>query len=107
MHVERFARGVINSGVLDFYIAMTFFATVIFFVLNVHLYTPMEILLWTFIVTVGAKGFANLMLGLLISLYDLSKVEEKNNFNQESEKINQMISELKLQEIEKSNNKQS
>ena len=105
MYVEKFASGVLKSGVLDTYVAASFFGTVIFFVLNIHLYTPMEILLWTFIVTIGAKGLANLMLGLIIALYDLKQIEEKNKFERDSEKIDQLIAQLKLQEIEKTNNK--
>ena len=105
MYVEKFASGVLKSGVLDTYVAITFFATVIFFIINIHLYTPMEILIWTFIITIGAKGIANLMLGLLIALYDLQQIKEKNNFEKESERIDQLLAQLKLQEIEKSNNK--
>jgi hypothetical protein len=105
MYVERFAGGVLKSRVLDTYVAASFFGTVIFFILNIHLYTPMEILIWTFIVAIGSKGLANLMLGLLISLYDLSQIEEKNNFDKESERIDQLIAQLKFQEIEKANDK--
>jgi hypothetical protein len=105
MYIEKFTRGVLRSRVLDTYVAASFFGTVIFFIVNIHLYTPMEVLMWTFVVTIGAKGLANLMLSLMISLFDLSQVEEKNNFEQESERINQLLSELKLQEIEKSNDK--
>jgi hypothetical protein len=105
MYVERFASGVLKSGVLDTYVAVSFFGTVIYFVLNIHLYTPMEILMWTFIVAIGAKGLANLMLGLVIALYDLGQIEEKNNFEKESERIDQLLAQLKFQEIEKTNEK--
>jgi hypothetical protein len=105
MYIERFASGVLKSGVLDTYVAVSFFGTIIYFVLNVHLYTPMEILLWTFIVAIGAKGLANLMFGLIIAMFDLGQIEEKNKFEQESERIDQLLAQLKFQEIEKTNDK--
>ena len=105
MYIEKFTSGVLKSGVLDTYVAVTFFGTIIFFVLNIHLYTPMEILMWTFIITIGAKGLANLMLGLVIALYDLKQIEERNNFDRESDRIDQLLAQLKFQEIEKTNDK--
>ena len=69
MIVERFGQSVVNSGILKFFIATGFFATLIFFVLNSHVYTPFEIIFWVIAATVALKGLSNLMLSLIILLF--------------------------------------
>ncbi len=48
MVVEKFSQGVVNSGIFRLYIATGFFATLIFFVINADLYTPLEMIFWNY-----------------------------------------------------------
>jgi len=66
MIVERFSQDVINSGLFRLFIATGFFATIIFFVINAELFTPLEMILGTMGITVFLKGVSNIMLSMII-----------------------------------------
>ena len=74
--VEKFFYKILKTRLIDTYVATAFFATTIFFILNISLYTPTEILLWVIIVTLAFKGLAHLMVAVVILFFDLSKREE-------------------------------
>lgn len=98
MVVERFSQNVLNSGVFRLFIATGFFATLIFFVINADFYTPLEMIAGVMGVTVMLKGLSNVMLGFIISLFNLENKEEEFDFKFNKEKIDVMLSELAVQE---------
>ena len=105
MVVERFSQSVINSGIFRLFIASGFFATVIFFVINAELFTPLEMIFGIMGVTIILKGIANLMLSLIISFFSLENKRNELDFKYNEEKIESMLSELNVQEVLSSNKK--
>jgi len=103
MVIERFSQTVINSGVFRLYIAIGFFATLIFFILNAELFTPMEMILGIMLITVILKGVSNIMLSLIISLFSLDNKRKEFEFKYNEEKIQIMLNELSVQEVIDSN----
>lgn len=98
MVIERFSQSVINSGIFRFYIGTGFFATLIFFVLNAQMFTPIDMIIGVIAVTVALKGISNLMLSMIILLFSLDNKESEMDFKYNVEKIDAMLSELKVQE---------
>ncbi len=98
MIVENFSQSVINSGVFRLLIGTGFFATLIFFVINATLFTPLEMVFWIIVVTVVLKGIANMMLSLLIMLFSFDNKKSEFDFKYNEEKINTMLNELVMQE---------
>uniref|UniRef100_UPI0040476E01 hypothetical protein n=1 Tax=Aliarcobacter sp. TaxID=2321116 RepID=UPI0040476E01 len=103
MVVERFSQTVINSGIFKLYIATGFFATLIFFTINADLFTPMEMILGIILVTVVLKGISNMMLSLIISLFNLDNKKSEFDFKYNEEKIQAMLSELTIKDVIDSN----
>ena len=99
MIIERFSQTVINSGVFRLYIAAGFFATLIFFTVNADFFTPMEMILGIILVTVTLKGVSNLMLSLIISLFNLDNKRSEFDFKYNEEKIQVMLNELSVKEV--------
>ena len=104
MVIERFSQTVINSGVFRFYIATGFFATLIFFIINADLFTPMEMILGIILITIVLKGVSNMMLSLIISLFSLENKTNEFNFKYNEEKIQLMLNELTVKDISDANN---
>lgn len=102
MVVERFSQNVINSGIFRLYIAVGFFATLIFFVINADVFSPLEMVLGIIGVTIALKGISNMMLSLIILLFNLDNKKAELDFKYHSEKIDSLISELNVQEATKS-----
>jgi polyferredoxin len=96
--VERFSQNVINSGMFRLYIATGFFATVIFFVINAELFTPMEMTLGIIGITIILKGISNMMLSLIILLFSLNNKREELDFKYHSEKIDSLMNEFNIQD---------
>ena len=105
MIIERFSQTVINSGVFRLYIATGFFATLIFFIINADLFTPMEMILGIILITIVLKGVSNMMLSLIISLFSLENKRNEFNFKYNEEKIQLMLNELTIKDVSDSNNK--
>lgn len=105
MIVERFSQEVINSGVFRLYIATGFFATLIFFVVNADLFTPIEMILGIIGITIILKGVSNMMLSLIIALFSLDGKRNELDFKYNEEKIDAMLNELSVNEIVKTNQK--
>lgn len=99
MVVERFSQNVINSGLFRLYIATGFFSTLIFFVINAELFTPMEMIIGILGITIILKGISNIMLSLIISLFSLENKRAEIDFNYNDEKIDAMMNELNVQDI--------
>lgn len=103
MVIERFSQTVINSGVFRLYIAIGFFATLIFFTFNADLFTPMEMMLGIILITIILKGVSNIMLSLIISLFSLDNKRKEFDFKYNEEKIQIMLNELSVKEVIDSN----
>jgi len=101
MVVEKFSQGVVNSGIFRLYIATGFFATLIFFVINADLYTPLEMIFGIIAVTVILKGISNMMLSLIILLFSLDNKRSELDLKYNEEKIDAMLAELSVQEAQK------
>lgn len=99
MVVERFSQDVINSGIFRLYIATGFFATLIFFVVNADFFTPLEMLFGIMGVTIILKGLSNMMLSMIISFFSLDNKKQELDFKYNEEKIEAMLSELNVQDI--------
>lgn len=99
MIIERFSQTVINSGIFRIYIATGFFATLIFFVINAELFTPFEMILGTMLITIVLKGMSNIMLSLIISLFNLDNKRNEFDFKYNEEKIQVMLNELSVKEV--------
>jgi hypothetical protein len=98
MVTEAFTKKLIRSRVLDSYVAASFFATIIFFVLNAAYYTAFEMIFWVVLITIAFKGFANIMLSLSISLVQLDNEEDKIEFEKSSNKLEALVNDLAIQE---------
>lgn len=105
MVIERFSQNVVSSGVFKLYIATGFFATLIFFVVNADLFTPMEMLLGIIGVTIILKGISNMMLSLIILLFSFDNKQAELDFQYNSEKIDAMLAELSIKEATAANTK--
>ncbi len=103
MIIERFSQTVINSGIFRLYIAMGFFATLIFFTVNADLFTPTEMILGIILITIVLKGISNVMLSLIISLFSLDNKRNEFDFKYNEEKIQVMLNELSVKEVIDSN----
>jgi len=103
--VERFSQNVVSSGLFKLYIATGFFATLIFFVVNADLFTPFEMLLGIVSVTVVLKGVTNMMLSLIILLFNFDNKQAEIDFEYNSEKIDSLLAELSIKEATANNAK--
>lgn len=99
MVVERFSQNVLNSGVFRLYIGTGFFATLIFFVINADLFTPIEMIIGIIGVTILLKGLTNIMFSLVILLFSLENKRSELDFKYNEEKIDAMLNELNIKEI--------
>ena len=97
MIIENFVVKVIKTKIFETYVATGFFAAVIFFIFNSHLYTPTEIILGVVLLTVALKAVTNMMLSLLILLFDYSSKEDEAKFKLEDERLNLLLSEMQMQ----------
>ena len=106
MVIERFSQDVLNTGLFRLYTATGFFATLIFFVLNSHLFTPIEMVFWLVLASILFKALSNLMLGLIIALFNLENKRQEIDLRYNEEKIDAMLSELNIKDIDEMSNKQ-
>ena len=104
MIIERFSKTVIASGIFRFYVAIGFFGTSLFFIFNIHLFTPMEMVLGIIFATVFLKTLSNIMLSLLILLFNLDNKKAELDFKYHTQKIDELLSELTTTDV---NNKNS
>jgi len=98
MIVENFSKKIITSRLLDTYVAASFFATLIFFVLNSNVYSPFEMILGVIIVTTAFKSIANIMLSMTISLVNLNNEQDSIEFEEASNKLESLVNDLAIQE---------
>lgn len=107
MVIERFSQNLINSGIFKIYIATGFFATLIFFVVNSELFSPIEMILGSILITIILKGFSNLMLSFMVSSFSLENKKAEFDFKYNEEKINILLNQLVAKEADEKLNKDS
>ena len=99
MVVERFSQNLINTGIFKIYIAIGFFATIIFFTFNSELFSPLQMLFGAILVTVTLKGFSNLMLSFIVNNFSLEqkRMDFDNRYNED--KINLLLNQLATKDM--------
>lgn len=107
MVIERFSQNLINSGIFKIYIAIGFFATLIFFVVNSELFSPIEMILGSILITIILKGLSNLMLSFMVSSFSLENKKAEFDFKYNEEKINILLNQLVAKEADEKLNKDS
>ncbi|MCT7911881.1 hypothetical protein N5912_08555 [Arcobacter lacus] len=103
MVIERFSQNLINSGIFKIYIATGFFATLIFFVVNSELFSPIEMILGSILITIILKGLSNLMLSFMVSSFSLENKKAEFDFKYNEEKINILLNQLVTKDADKIN----
>lgn len=98
MIIQQFSAQTIRSTVFKTYIATGFFATLIFFVLNSHIFTPYEMMLGTIVATIAFKGLSNIMVSMVILLFDLQDTHEQQQFKIAEDKLDLLIHQMNLTE---------
>lgn len=98
MVIENFSRRVVGSGILNTYVATGFFSILIFFILNSHLFTPLEMMFGTIIVTIALKGISNIMLSLVILLFNLENSKDQQQFKVAEDRLDLLLNELSMKE---------
>jgi len=98
MNIEKYIT-IIYNKLIKTYVAISFFSTLIYFVINSNLYTPIEIIFYTIFITILFKGLGNIMLSLLILLFQDARKEEILKYNELNSKINSDILEKKLKNL--------
>ncbi len=105
MVIQNFSHQIINSIVFRAYIAAGFFATLIFFILNSHIFTPFEMMFGTIIVTIALKGISNMMISLVILFFNLQATEDKNTFKVAEDKLDLLMHQIKINTVESRDSK--
>jgi hypothetical protein len=105
MIVEKFFNAILKSKIIDIYVAIAFIATAVFFIMNISLYTPFEILVGIVLVTLSFKGLAYLMVSFVIMFFDLKQKEDSVQLQQKLAKLDSLVDELALQQTKLKNNK--
>lgn len=98
MIIENFSQKVLSSNMINTYVATAFFSTLIFFILNANSYTPLEMMTGVVLVTIAFKGVSNMMLSLIVLLYNLENKEHALEFEETSSKVNGLLNKLQLQQ---------
>ncbi|WP_418186135.1 hypothetical protein ACNSOS_04745 [Aliarcobacter vitoriensis] len=99
MVVERFSQNLINTGIFKVYIAIGFFATLIFFIFNTELFTPLQMLFGAVLVTVALKGLSNLMLSFIVNNFSLEQKKQDFDFRYNEDKIDLLLNQLVTKDI--------
>jgi len=105
MIIEKFSRKMIESGIFNTYVAAVFFSSVIFFVLNSSIFTPLEMMFGVVISTIIFKGVANIMLSMTISLVSLDNQQDSISFKKDSDNLESLVNDLAIQEAAIQSNK--
>ena len=105
MVVEQFSKKMLDSGIFNTYVATVFFASLIFFVLNSSVFTPLEMMFGIVSMTIVFKGVANIMLSMTISLVNLDNQEDQVSFKKDSDTLESLVNDLAIQEAAIQSNK--
>jgi len=98
MVIEKFSKKMLESGIFNTYVATVFFASLIFFVMNSSIFTPIEMMFGIVTSTILFKGVANIMLSMTISLVSLDNQQDSVNFKKDSDNLESLVNDLAIQE---------
>ena len=98
MNIEKFTKIIIQSNLINTYVATSFFSVLIYFVINANLYTPIEMLIGVIFVTIAFKGIANIMFSLIIVLFNIDNNKDALELDNVKTRVNGLLSELSLKE---------
>gem|GEM_PF-1244042 len=99
MVVERFSHNLINTGIFKVYIAIGFFATLIFFIFNTELFSPLQMLFGAILVTVFLKGCSNLMLSFIVEHFSLENRKQEFDVKYNEEKLTLLLNQYSIDEL--------
>ena len=105
MVIEKFTREILRTGIFDTYVATVFFSSVIFFILNSSIFSPLEMMFGIVCSTIIFKGVANIMLSMTISLVDLDNQQDQVDFKKSSDDLESLVNDLAIQEAAIQSNK--
>jgi len=97
--VERFSHNLINTGIFKVYIAIGFFATLIFFIFNTELFSPLQMLFGAILVTVFLKGCSNLMLSFIVEHFSLENRKQEFDVKYNEEKLTLLLNQYSIDEL--------
>jgi hypothetical protein len=95
--VENFTNRLLTSRIIDTYVATAFFATLVYFVINAHAYTPIE-MMFGVVITIGFKGLSHMMVSLIVLLYNFDNKKESATFDETASRIDGLLNDLALQQ---------
>ena len=98
MIIQNFSKKMIKSKIFDTYVAAVFFATLIFFVLNMNAFTPLEILAGVMMVTIAFKGIANIMFSLVIAFVNFDNLNDAVEFEKSANEVEALVNELAIKQ---------
>lgn len=78
----------------------SFFITLIFFVLNANLFTPIEIIVSIIFITMFFKGLSHFVLSLIIRYVELRNEEEHLNFKNVTGRIDRLLEQVSSHETQ-------
>jgi len=96
--VEQFSKNIIASRIFHTYVAAVFFGSLIFFILNAHFFTPIEIITGVILITIAFKGISNIMLSMTISLINLENQQDKVEFEEAANRLESLVNDLAIKE---------
>lgn len=89
----------VRSKIFDTYVATVFFAMLVFFVLNMNSFTPLEIIFSVMIATIAFKGIANIMFALTISFVTFDKLDDAMEFEKAAGRVETLANELSIKQV--------
>jgi hypothetical protein len=101
MVIEKFSKQILKVGLFHTYIATGFFASLIFFIVNMEYYTAYEMMIGTIFFTVLLKGITQLMFSMIILLFKLDNKKQELIYEEKRQECEKLIGEIKLFEVNK------
>ncbi|OCL88742.1 hypothetical protein AAX26_00428 [Aliarcobacter thereius] len=98
MIVEKFSQNLINSGIFKLYVAIGFCATLIFFVLNSDIFSPLEMVFGAVFVTMILKGTSNVVFSFIMKHFSLDKRVDEFNHKYNEEKVSFLLNQFKSED---------
>ena len=89
----------VQSRIFDTYVATVFFAMLVFFVLNMNSFTPLEIIIGVMVATVAFKGIANIMFAMTISFVTFDKLDDAIEFEKAAGQVETLANELSMKQV--------
>ena len=99
MIIHSFSKKMVRSKIFDTYVATVFFAMLVFFVLNMNSFTPLEILTGVMIATIAFKGIANIMFAMTISFVTFDHLDEAIEFEKAAGQVETLANELSIKQV--------